>query len=508
MMLKIRLLLTGACLMVFVINLHAQYFQFSQYNFTKQRINPATVGLSDYASASLDYRRQSTGGGFSINSSFLDLSYPFFTKKKVRWSGIGISFMDDRSGESASFRTQEIGVSYGYNVRIAKTQTISLGTKVLYQIRKLDLDALYTGSQYIPDRGFDQSVFSGEPGSLLQSNYFSLNLGMHWQLNDKKNDRRAYAGLSFFDFNKPQEDFIIESRLHETWVGAAGLRVYQGKQISVTPEVLFTQSAKASWTNIGVVTQYDLERIGKFRDHVKILTKYIVGRSAVAGIQLHKENFSVGFSYDFPVTKNDMANQGAFEIGVEIRKLIQRSRNPSTPSRRPVVTPTPSRREPEKSDTTIQPRDTVEPDLVKNDMSERLKHKQDSVDALARAGDIKHEPLILEKATVHFNFEFNSAEPDESSLQYLDNLAEALRDNPRLRITIIGHTDNVGSDKFNLKLSQYRANAIRDFLIENGVEAERVLADGKGMREPLNNNKTEADRALNRRVELTILYKD
>lgn len=504
---KIRLLLTGVCLILFVMNSHAQYFQFSQYNFTKQRINPATVGLSDYASASLDYRRQSTGGDFSINSNFLDLSYPFFTKKKVRWSGIGISFMDDRSGESASFKTQEIAVAYSGNVWIAKNQILSLGTKVLYQIRKLDLDALYTGSQYIPDRGFDQSVFNGEPGS-LQSNYLSLNLGMHWQLNDKKNERRAYAGLSFFDFNKPQEDFIIGSQLNETWVAATGVRVYQGKQVSLTPELLFTQSAKASWTNIGVVTQYDLERIGKFRDHLKILTKYVVGRSAVAGIQLHKENFSIGFSYDFPVTKNDMANQGAFEIGIEIRKLIQRSRVPSTQSSRPAATPTPSRRKPVKPDTTIQTPDPVVPDPPKNEMSERLKHKQDSVNALARAGVVKHEPLILETATVHFNFEFNSAEPDEGSLEYLDNLAEALRDNLKLKIKITGHTDNVGSDKFNLKLSQYRANAIRDFLIENGVETERVMSDGKGMREPLNNNKTEADRALNRRVELTILYED
>jgi outer membrane protein OmpA-like peptidoglycan-associated protein len=152
--------------------------------------------------------------------------------------------------------------------------------------------------------------------------------------------------------------------------------------------------------------------------------------------------------------------------------------------------------------------DPIVPALPKNEMSERLKHKQDSVDALAKAGDFKHEALILETATVHFNFEFNSAEPDQESLAYLDNLVEALRDNPKLRITIVGHTDNIGSDKFNLKLSMYRANAIRDFLIENGVESERVLADGKGMGEPLNKNKTEADRALNRRVVLTIFYED
>lgn len=502
-------------LLVFMILIasvsHAQHFQFSQYNFTKQRVNPATVGLSDYASASFDYRRQATGGGFTLNSSFIDLSYPLFTKRKVRWSGIGLSFMDDRSGPSSLFQTQEIGLAYAGNARIAKFQTLSLGAKAVYQTRKLDTDALYTGSQYVPDRGFDQSMFNGEPASMLQTNYLSFNLGLHWQLADKKGNRIAYTGLSFFDFNKPQEDFIIQSRLNETWVAAGGIRVYQGRQVSLTPEVLFTQSSKNSVLNVGVVTQYDLATTGRFRDHLKILTKYIPGRSVIAGIQFHKENFSVGLSYDIPVSKNDMANQGALEIGIEIRKLVQKSRNPVSSRRKKPVRPVPiTKKKPVVQDSVTQEQEPepVTPEPRKNEMSERLKHKQDSVDALARAGEIKHEPLILETATVHFNFEFNSADPDEGSLEYLDNLAEALLDNPRLRISIVGHTDNIGSDKFNLKLSLYRANAIQDFLIESGVAADRIQSDGKGMREPLNNNRTEADRALNRRVVLTILYED
>lgn len=502
-----RILLVFMILMADVS--HAQHFQFSQYNFTKQRVNPATVGLSDYAAVSFDYRKQSTGGGFTLNSSFIDLSYPLFTKRKVRWSGIGLSFMDDRSGPSSLFQTQEIGLAYVGNVHITKLQTLSLGAKAVYQSRKLDMDALYTGSQYVPDRGFDQSLFNGEPSSMLQTNYLSFNLGLHWQLTDKKSNRIAYAGLSFFDFNKPQEDFIIQSRLSETWVAATGVRVYKGRQVSFMPEVLFTQSAKNSVLNVGVVTQYDLATVGRFRDHLKILTKYIPGRSAVAGIQFHKENFSVGLSYDIPVSKNDIANQGALEIGIELRKLVQKSRAPvSSKRKKPTQSVPVTKRKPVVRDSITREPEPVTPEPYKNEMSERLKHKQDSIDALARAGEIKHEPLILEKATVHFNFEFNSAEPDEGSIEYLNNLAEALLDNPKLRIIIIGHTDNVGSDKFNLKLSMYRANAICDFLIEQGVDAARIIADGRGMREPLNGNRTEADRALNRRVELTILYED
>jgi outer membrane protein OmpA-like peptidoglycan-associated protein len=141
-------------------------------------------------------------------------------------------------------------------------------------------------------------------------------------------------------------------------------------------------------------------------------------------------------------------------------------------------------------------------------MSTRLKHKQDSLATLAQAGSLKHEPYVVEKTTLHFNFEFNSADLNDASAEYLDDLSKALKDNPQLKIKLVGHTDNVGSDKFNLKLSLYRAQTIKDFIVEKGISADRIVAEGKGMREPLNANKTEAERTLNRRVELTIMYEE
>jgi outer membrane protein OmpA-like peptidoglycan-associated protein len=113
---------------------------------------------------------------------------------------------------------------------------------------------------------------------------------------------------------------------------------------------------------------------------------------------------------------------------------------------------------------------------------------------------------VLEKATLHFNFEFNSTNLDNETTDYLDELAQALTDNPELKIKLVGHTDNVGSEKFNQRLSINRAQTLKDYLVEKGVDGERITAEGKGMKEPLNKNETEEDRAKNRRVELTILY--
>jgi outer membrane protein OmpA-like peptidoglycan-associated protein len=125
---------------------------------------------------------------------------------------------------------------------------------------------------------------------------------------------------------------------------------------------------------------------------------------------------------------------------------------------------------------------------------------------LAKAGDLKQEPLIIEKVTLHFPFEFNSAELDDPTEDFLEELTTTLKENEHLKLKIEGHTDNVGSDKFNLRLSQKRADAVRHHLIKSGINPERLQSEGKGMHQPLNTNLTDEDRVKNRRVELTVYY--
>lgn len=64
------------------------------------------------------------------------------------------------------------------------------------------------------------------------------------------------------------------------------------------------------------------------------------------------------------------------------------------------------------------------------DMSARLRHKQDSVLASGHVGEVRHEPLVLEKATLRFSFEFNSVELNDEAVKYFDELAKALAYNP------------------------------------------------------------------------------
>ena len=81
----------------------------------------------------------------------------------------------------------------------------------------------------------------------------------------------------------------------------------------------------------------------------------------------------------------------------------------------------------------------------------------------------------------------------------------SLIEHPEIRIRITGHTDNVGSDRFNQSLSEQRANSVRSELIKLGIDANRIEAEGKGKTEPVATNETDEGRALNRRVEFMIL---
>ena len=90
----------------------------------------------------------------------------------------------------------------------------------------------------------------------------------------------------------------------------------------------------------------------------------------------------------------------------------------------------------------------------------------------------------------------------------LDNFAQSLQQNPSSTITIIGHTDSTGSPAVNEPLSLQRADATRDYLVSRGVAANRFSIDGRGSREPVASNDTEAGRARNRRVEIFLGDRD
>ena len=104
-------------------------------------------------------------------------------------------------------------------------------------------------------------------------------------------------------------------------------------------------------------------------------------------------------------------------------------------------------------------------------------------------------------------FEFNTWMLKTESHKELDNLVKLLKQNPSLKIEIGGHTDNIGGDEYNISLSEKRANSVANYLIENGIDANKLVCKGYGSTKPISDNDTEQGRSLNRRTEIVIISK-
>jgi len=107
--------------------------------------------------------------------------------------------------------------------------------------------------------------------------------------------------------------------------------------------------------------------------------------------------------------------------------------------------------------------------------------------------------LVLEGVT----FEYDSAKLTAESTAVLDKVAASLVEWSDVNVEVNGHTDSKGADAYNMKLSQARAEAVRDYLVSKGVASSRLAAKGFGETKPIADNKTDEGRAQNRRVELT-----
>lgn len=93
----------------------------------------------------------------------------------------------------------------------------------------------------------------------------------------------------------------------------------------------------------------------------------------------------------------------------------------------------------------------------------------------------------------------------DQSMVELDKLVDFLRKNPKLKIEISGHTDNIGTSGHNLELSQNRAKAVFDFLSGHGIDGKRMTYKGYGFNDPVDSNDTESGRANNRRTEFKVI---
>lgn len=103
---------------------------------------------------------------------------------------------------------------------------------------------------------------------------------------------------------------------------------------------------------------------------------------------------------------------------------------------------------------------------------------------------------------VLFDFDKTAIKPDGAKI--LDRLVAFLKENPDKKVDLEGHTDWIGTEKYNQGLSERRAASVRNYLVKKGIDANRLITRGFGEAKPIADNKTREGRAKNRRVEVKV----
>jgi OOP family OmpA-OmpF porin len=103
---------------------------------------------------------------------------------------------------------------------------------------------------------------------------------------------------------------------------------------------------------------------------------------------------------------------------------------------------------------------------------------------------------------VLFDFDKSNVKPEAAAI--LDRLVAFMNENKDKKASLSGHTDSIGTDAYNQRLSERRVNSVRDYVVKKGVDSTRVSGQGFGESKPIADNKTKEGRAKNRRTEIKV----
>ena len=488
-----RLLLLLLVLVVPMLG-HAQ--SFSQYQFAPLLLNPAAAGATSELSLAANHRSQRMPE-LTIRRTAASLMSP------VRWGGqkrlgIGIHFLSDRAEELSQFATQEIGGTLAYHHRLTGTHYLSVGGQATYRQGSLGLGEVTTGSQWVAHQGFSpQTPINESFGDRRQSTY-GFSAGGLWYQERAPGRLHRYLGVAAQQLNRPRLHWL-DNPMRPTvrYTAQAGWQAFRKNNISVTPEALWWREAGQQYLNAGAKISYHFQDDNPFNPvgdgAVSLITRHTVGESTSLGVQLEQPHFVMGFAYDWGARSSLEPGFQATEYGIVLRRSIFRKKKEVLP-----VTGAPEER------TFSAPAPTVNQLPSSVDSEPSANSPSDEPDDQSGASENSERKTITPEGKQAFSFAFNETGLNEDTQRYLQDVVKLLRDNPHLRVRVVGHTDNIGTAAANRVVSIRRAETVRDFLVAQGIAAERIQAVGRGDTEPLVPNEGAASRAKNRRIELEL----
>ncbi len=460
----------------------AQTTDYTQYNESTLFTNPSGVGTRNEARVTAQYRGQELAPGEQTTHALLTGVYPLLDKTKTeRKGGIGFSLLRDAQGQDETLMVQGLAAAYAYNLAIGRKQYVSFGMQAGYFQQRLSIDAVTTGSQWTDLNGFDAGLPIGEALDRERKGFLTLGAGFTYYKEDEDGRHISSLGVAAFHLNRPDVSLTANEALLGPGYGVQGyMALLRNEDWHIGPEANYRYGHGQLFFQAGAVARHYFTNRNPFdmlKDgFIAFRGGYREEQYASMGVELQQPGFRVGISYDIGVG-GTAAPGNAIEVTFSLRRLFKK--------KQPAVT-------------TNYTLGEVK-DIYFGDRESKPQENRDGELSIAREkGDYT---LALRQ---DFKFEFNKTDLKDEAKAYLDELASLLKANPATQLEVIGHTDDVGTVVANRKVSMGRAEAAINYLIEQGIDPKRLKATAKGNSEPLVPNGTEADRAINRRIEFVI----
>jgi len=375
----------------------------------------------------------------------------------------------------------------------------------------LDLSGFTTSSQFVPGRGFNEAIQNGEIRNDIVQTESRIHTGLAYQQRNEDEIVIMDAGLSFRDLSL--QSIGSEDAVPASFIANVTRKVSVGRNNYVGGEVYFNRINTDNSLIVGAVFDHLVNWSQKnqfWHDELSFIARYHTIGYVSFAMQVKKEALTIGLSHDFYRGSNPINNGTEVAIGYEFaspeiqfkkRRRGKRRKKKSNRIRRSIPPP-------------VRGKSTVSKTPVKNDdidqETEEEDDEADEADDVLEGEDVKETSennhdfsFELDKLYL-LTFEFGSYQLTEESDAYISFVQQELKIKPDYKIIIYGHTDDIGSDADNIKLSLKRAATVEKYFLKNGFSADQIEVVGKGEAEPIASNDHAQGRSENRRVEIKV----
>ena len=445
------------------------------YGYNKYAINPAYAGASGCTQINFSHLNQWVKvEGAPLTSM---ISANGLIGKSL---GVGGQVLVDQIG-----MIQQVSAmgSLSYGLTIGKTHNIRLGASIGYNQYRIDASdaiAFENGDPIIEGGEQAGGTVNSNIGILYQWKKLEISVGAQQLIQSTSN--MSFAGIDGFGLRRHLNGLVAyNQKIGNNW--------------------MLTPSIYTKGTNNGY--QLDINADATYNKYISggIGYRTSVGLIARAGIQV-QDLFFIGYAYETPMSNIASYSSGSHEIllGIKFCKKKPKTIPEIAETNKKALDTTNNALRNEEiggipaMDTIVITRvDTV---YIEAAVEEVVEVKQTQAE--------KKEFIPIEKNVL---FEFDKAVVQKGSFGALESIVNILNAKSELKISLKGHTDAQGPENYNVMLSKNRVSAVKDFLLANGISADRIIIEALGEKVPIADNSSSEGRKLNRRVEVRFIDK-